>query len=132
MRRRCVLGAAWDRLNSSRGYFRVMSLAFRVGKSEAEGKTLSCGVLELGNAVLALFWEGEEPKLGSTTVTVPGAASSQLLGDRDQLLGRMLGTHISAKYGKMSLVSTHLSQGHSEAVGKTLLELARRVMEEKS
>ncbi len=109
-----------------------MSLAFRVGKAEAEGKTLSCGVLELGNAVLALFWEGEEPKLGSTTVTVPGAASSQLLGDRDQLLGRMLGAHISAKYGKMSLVSTHLSQGHSEAVGKTLLELARRVMEEKS
>ncbi len=109
-----------------------MSLAFRVGKEEAEGKTLSCGVLELDNAVLALFWEGDEPKLGSTTVTVPGAASSQILGDRDQLMGRMLGAHISARSGKMSLVSTHLPQGHSEAMGKTLLELARRAMEGKS
>ena len=109
-----------------------MSLALRVGEVELEGKTLHCGVLELENAVLALFWEGAEPKLGSTTATLPGMASSQLLGDRDQLLGRMLGTHISAKSGKMSLVSTHLSQGYSEVAGKTLLNLAKRVMEEKS
>ena len=68
-----------------------MSLAFRVGEAELEGKVLHCGVLELENAVIALFWEGEEPRLGSTTATVPGMASSQLLGDRDQMLGRMLG-----------------------------------------
>lgn len=121
-----------DRLNSCRGYFGLMSLAFRVFDAELEGKTLHCGVVELENAVLALFWEGADPKLGSTTVTLPGMASSQLLGDRDQLLGKMLGTHIAAKYGKMSLVSTHLSKGYSEAVGKTLLDLVRRVTEEKS
>jgi hypothetical protein len=109
---------------------RVMSLAFRVGEAKLEGKTIHCGVLELENAVLALFWEGEEPKLGSTTATLPGMASSQLLGDRDQLLGKMLGAQVAAKSGKMSLVSTHLSQGHSEALGRTLLDLARRVMEE--
>ncbi len=109
-----------------------MSLAFRVGEAELEGKVLHCGVLELENAVLALFWEGGEPRLGSTTATLPGMASSQLLGDRDQLLGRMLGTHISAKSGKLSLVSTHVSQGYSEAIGKTLIDLVRRVMEEKS
>ncbi|HIH89308.1 TPA: hypothetical protein HA344_08905 [Candidatus Bathyarchaeota archaeon] len=109
-----------------------MSLAFRVGEVELEGKKLHCGVLELENAVVALFWEGEEPKLGSTTATLPGMASSQLLGDRDQLLGRMLGAQVAAKSGKLSLVSTHLSQGYSEAIGKTLLELVRRVMEEKS
>jgi hypothetical protein len=121
-----------DRLNSCRGYFGVMSLAFRVESMEVEGKTLRCGVLELENAVLALFWEGEEPRLGSTTVTLPGMASTQLLGDRDQLLGRVLGTHLAAKYGKMTLVSTHISRGYGEEMGKTLLELARRLTEEKS
>jgi len=109
-----------------------MSLAFRVEEAELEGKTLHCGVLELENAVIALFWEGNEPKLGSTTATVPGMASSQLLGDRDQMLGRMLGMHISAKTGKLSLVSTHISQGYSEAIGKTLIDIAKHVMEEKS
>ena len=109
-----------------------MSLAFRVENMEVEGKTLCCGVLELENAVLALFWEGEEPKLGSTTVNLPGMASTQLLGDRDQLIGRVLGTHLAAKYGKMALVSTHISKGYGEEMGKTLLELARRFTEEKS
>ena len=121
-----------DRLNSCRGYFGVMSLAFRVKSMEVEGKTLRCGVLELENAVLALFWEGEEPRLGSTTVTLPGMASTQLLGDRDQLLGRVLGTHLAAKYGKMALVSTHISRGYGDEIGKTLLELARRFTEEMS
>ena len=109
-----------------------MSLAFRVENMEVEGKTLCCGVLELENAVLALFWEGKEPKLGSTTVTLPGMASTQLLGDRDQLIGRVLGTHLAAKYGKMALVSTHISKGYSEETGKTLLELVRHFTEEKS
>jgi hypothetical protein len=109
-----------------------MSLAFRVESIEIEGKTLRCGVLELENAVLALFWEGEEPKLGSTSMTIPGMASSPLLGDRDQLLGRVLGTHLAAKFGKMALVSTHVSLGYGEEIGKTLLELAKRFTEEKS
>jgi len=99
---------------------------------ELEGKILHCGVLELENAVLALFWEGDKPKLGSTTVTLPGAASSQLLGDRDQMLGRVLGTHLATKYNKMSLVSTHFFKGHSDEVGKTLLDLVKRMMEEKN
>jgi hypothetical protein len=126
------LRACWDRLNSCRGYFRVMNLVFRVGDAKVEGKTLHVGILKLENAVFALFWEGAEPRLGSTTVTLPGTASSQLLGDRDQLLGRILGTHLAVKYGKLSLVSTHLSQGYSEEMGKTLLELVRHVMEERS
>ena len=108
-----------------------MNLAFRVESMMVEGKTIHFAVLELENAVMALLWEGEEPKLGSTTVTLPGMASSQLLGDRDQLIGRILGTHIAARYGKMSLVSTHLSQGFGESMGKSLLELVKRVTEEK-
>jgi len=108
-----------------------MSLAFRVESMEVEGKTIHFALLELENAVVTLLWEGEEPKLGSTTVTLPGMASSQLLGDRDQLIGRILGTHIAARYGKMSLVSTHLSQGYGESMGKRLLELVKRVTGEK-
>ena len=107
-----------------------MSLAFKVKEVELEGKMLHCGVLELENAVLALFWEGVEPRLGSTTATLPGMASSQLLGDRDQLLGKMLGTQVAAKSGKLALVSTHLSRGYSEAAGRILLDLVKRVMEE--
>jgi hypothetical protein len=122
----------WIGLTHATVTFGVMSLAFRVENMEVEGKTLRCGVLELENAVVALFWEGEEPKLGSTTVTLPGMASTQLLGDRDQLIGRVLGTHLAAKYGKMALVSTHISKGYGEEMGKTLLELARRFTEEKS
>jgi hypothetical protein len=99
---------------------------------EVEGKTMRCGVLELENAVLALFWEGKEAKLGSTTVTLPGMASAQLLGDRDQLIGRVLGTHLAAKYGKMALVSTHISKGYGEEMGKTMLELAKQFTEEKN
>jgi len=108
-----------------------MSLAFRVESIEVEGKTIRFAVLELENAVVALLWEGEEPKLGSTTVTLPGMASSQLLGDRDQLIGRILGTQVAARYGKMSLVSTHLSQGYGESMVKKLLDLVKRVTEEK-
>ena len=93
---------------------------------------MRCGVLELENAVVALFWEGEEPKLGSTTVTLPDMASTQLLGDRDQLIGRVLGTHLAEKYGKMALVSTHISKGYGEEIGKTLLDLAKRFTEDKS
>lgn len=122
----------WIGLTHAAATFGLMSLAFRVENMEVEGKTLCCGVLELENAVLALFWEGKEPKLGSTTVTLPGMASTQLLGDRDQLIGRVLGTHLAAKYGKMALVSTHISKGYGEEMGKTLLELARRFTEEKS
>jgi hypothetical protein len=126
------LAPRWIGLTHATAIFEVMSLAFRVESIEVEEKTLRCGVLELDNAVLALFWEGEKPKLGSTTVTLPGMASTQLLGDRDQLIGRVLGTHLAAKYGKMVLVSTHISKGYGEEIGNTLLELARRFTEEKS
>ena len=108
-----------------------MGLAFRVGDAEVEGKKLHFGVLELENAVLALLWEGLEPKLGSTSITLPGMASSQVLGDRDQLIGRTLGTYIASKYGKISLVSTYLSQGYSEVIGKAILDLVKRTTEEK-
>ena len=108
-----------------------MSLAFKVVDEEIEGKPYHCGITVLENVVLALIWEGAEPRMGSLTVTLPASGSSQLLGDRDTLLGRTLGVYISAKYGKMSLVSTNLSKGYSEEVGKRLLDLVKHASEEK-
>ena len=109
-----------------------MSLAFQTSSVKLDSKMLHCGVLELENAVIALFWEGEEPKLGSITVTLPGMASSQLLGDRDQLLGKVLGNHLATRFKKMALVSTHLYHGYSDATGKALLDLARGITERKT
>jgi len=108
-----------------------MSLAFRVVDEEIEGKPYHCGVAPLENAVLVVVWEGGEPRFGSLTVTLPGSGSSQLLGDRDTLLGRTLGAYASVKLGKMSLVSTNLSKGYSEEVAKGLLDLVKRALEEK-
>ncbi len=104
---------------------------FRTESVEIEGKTVRLGLAELGNAVIALVWEGDEPVLGSTTVTLPGAASTQILGDRDQLLGRTLGGFLAQRTNKLALVSTHLSVGYSEALPKALMELARRMTEKK-
>ena len=110
----------------------MMSLTFLTSSVEHEGKMLHCGVLELENAVFTLVWEGEQAKLGSTTVTLPGMASTQLLGDRDLLLGRVVGTHLATKFNKMALVSTHLPQGYSESIGKKLLDLIKRITEKKT
>lgn len=104
-----------------------MSLNFSTDEVTFEGKRLCGAVAELGNAVIALFWEGEEPRLGTLTVTLPNRVSSPLLGDRDRLLGQLLGEQLAAKYGKMALVSTNLSVSTGDAAGKTLLELARRL-----
>ena len=104
-----------------------MGLKFSTGEAEFEGKRLNGAVAELGNAVIALFWEGEEPRLGTLTVTLPNRVSSPLLGDRDRLLGQLLGEQLAAICGKMALVSTNLSVSTGSAAGRTLLDLARRL-----
>lgn len=79
---------------------------------------------ELGNAVIALFWLGEEPRLGTLTISLPGGVSSTLLGDRDRLLGQMIGERLSSLYGKMALISINLPPGLGASAGRNLLELA--------
>jgi len=108
-----------------------MSLAFRTETAELEGRSVTFAVAELGNAVLVLVWEGPEPRWGATTVALPGAASSQVLGDRDTTLGRALGGFLSRRTGKMAVVSTNLGQGYGERFGPALLDLAGRLTEEK-
>jgi len=104
-----------------------MGLEFSTGEAEFEGRRLHGALTELGNAVIALFWEGEEPRLGTLTVTLPNRVSSPLLGDRDRLISQLLGEQLAATYGKMALVSTNLSLSTGSAAGKTLLDLARKL-----
>jgi hypothetical protein len=102
-----------------------MSLGFTSGEARHEEKVLHGEAAELENAVVAFFWEGEKPRMGTLTVTLPDRNSSPLLGDRDRQLGLILGAQLSALTGKMALVSVNLPLGLGDEAGKTLLELAR-------
>jgi hypothetical protein len=102
-----------------------MSLGFTSGEARHEERALHGAVTELENAVVAFFWEGEGPRMGTLTVTLPDRNSSPLLGDRDRQLGLILGAQLAAMTGKMALVSVNLPVGLGDEAGKTLLELAR-------
>lgn len=99
-------------------------MEFSTAETFFEGRRLKAALLELGNAVIALFWLGEQPKLGTLTISLPGGVSSTLLGDRDQLLGQMIGERLAHLYGKMTLISINLPPGLGFSAGRTLLELA--------
>ena len=85
-----------------------MSLGFTSGEARHEERVLHGEATELENAVVAFFWEGEKPRMGPLTVTLPDRSSSSLLGDRDRQLGMILGAQLSALTGKMALVSVNL------------------------
>lgn len=105
-----------------------MSLGFTSGEALYEERVLHGAATELENAVVAFFWEGEKPRMGTLTVTLPDRNSSPLLGDRDRQLGLILGAHLAALTGKMALVSVNLPVGLGDEAGKTLLELARELI----
>ena len=102
-----------------------MSLKFSEKTVTVDEKALHGSISELENAVLALFWVGEKPKLGGLSVTLPDRSSSQLLGDRDEMLSRMIGKRIASDYEKMALVSTNLPMGFD---GKTVLGLLNELL----
>lgn len=102
-----------------------MSLKFSEKTVTVEEKTLHGSICELENAVLALFWVGEKPKLGGLSVTLPDRTSSQLLGDRGEMLSRMIGERIASDYEKMALVSTNLPMGFE---GKPVLGLLNELL----
>jgi len=105
-----------------------MGLNFSTGQAPFEDRQLHGAVANLGNAVVAFFWEGEEPRLGTLTVTLPDRSSSPLLGDRDRQIGLILGAQIAAQTGKMALVSTHLPLSMGTAAGRVLLDLSRSLL----
>jgi len=105
-----------------------MGLDFSTGEVAFQDKVLRGSVAELGNAVLAFFWEGDEPRLGTLTVTLPDRSSTPLLGARDRPIGLILGAHLTAQTGDIAPVSVHLPPGMGDAAGRGLLELVQGLM----
>jgi len=108
-----------------------MSLEFSTRKMTFEGKEFNVALMEMENAVLLLLWEGIRPFLGTLTVTLPGRISSQLLGDRDTLLGQILGEQLASYFQKMALVSVNLRTIRGETVGGRALELIKEIINER-
>ena len=81
----------------------------------------------LENAVIALIWVGEKPKLGSLTATLPDKSGSQLLGDRDEVVSRVIGDKIASKYDRIALVSSNLPLGFE---AREVLRLLNELMSE--
>jgi len=109
-----------------------MSLTFSTGNINLEEKLITLNLLKLDNAVVAIIWEGDRPQWGSTTLTLSDSTFTQILGDRDSMIGRVIGGYLAKRFERMALVSTHLSQGYRDNLGIRLLELVKHVTEEKN
>ncbi len=107
-----------------------MGLELSTAETLFEGRPLRAALLELGNAVIALFWLGDEPKLGTLTISMPGGVSSPLLGDRDRMLGQVIGERLAHLYGKMALVSINLPQGLGVSAGRIMMKLIGELVRE--
>ena len=106
-----------------------MSLDFSNKSVSTDEETLYGSIGELENAVIALFWVGDKPKLGSLSATLPDKSSSQLLGDRDEMLSKMIGERIASSSGKIALVSTNLPVGFE---GRVVLRLLNELLSEET
>ena len=104
-----------------------MSLNFSTKNIEINEEKLYGSIGELDNALLAFFWVGEKPKLGSVSVTLPDRSSSHLLGDRHELLSKMIGEKLASGFDKIALVSTNLPLDFD---GRVVLRLLNELLEE--
>lgn len=106
-----------------------MSLNFSTKSVKLDENQLYGSIGELENAVIAFFWVGERPKLGSLSVTLPDKSSSQLLGDRDEMLSKMIGERLASNFRRIALVSTNLPVGFE---GRVVLRLLNDMLSEDS
>jgi hypothetical protein len=104
-----------------------MSLKFSEKTVTVDEKILHGALSELENAVIAFFWVGERPKMGSLSASLPDRSGSQLLGDRDEMLSRMIGERLSSKFEKIALVSTNLPMDFD---GKQVLGLLNELLKD--
>jgi len=96
-------------------------LSFEEAVLKREGLLLKISLLEMDNAVVAFFYEGKIT-LGTLAFALPGygeikaETSSILLGGRYLLASRAMAERVTAKLGKMSLVSVRTSLPEGEAL----------------
>ena len=112
-----------------KAFLRIMSLIFSTKSMEIDENKLTGSIAVLENAVLAFFWVGDKPKLGSLSATLPDKSSSQLLGDRDEVLTRIIGERIASKYGGVALVSTNLPR---DVDSRVVLRLLNELLSDES
>jgi len=105
-----------------------MSLQWLEESTEHSGVVIHGALSDLGNAVVAVFWAGEKPKLGTLTASLPDGTSSPLLGDRDEVYSKIIGGRLAGSRGKLALVSVNLPPDWED--GRPLIELAKRLMGE--
>lgn len=117
-------------LNFSWASLGIMSVEFHSDSIEIDNQKVFASVSELENAILALCWIGDKAKLGSITISLPNKTSSQLIGNRNEILGRMIGERLSSKSGKLVLVSTNLPFGFNSS--KELIDLLDNLTGEKN
>jgi len=90
-------------------------------------------LLQMDNAVLALFYEGTM-RIGTLAVSTPGlregavGTSSVLLGGKYMIAARALAERVAATFNRMGIVSlnTRLPEGEALRLYSELLNRARR------
>ena len=87
------------------------------GKVEAEGRSFSAYLMEVENAVLAFFFEGESFRVGTLAIALPGSlklstqtTSSILVGYRNVNIARIAAEYLASKTGKIALASIFLKK----------------------
>lgn len=96
-----------------------------------DGTKFHMSLLDLKNAAVAFFYDGEEMKLGTVAFAMPGlgeakaTTSSVLLGGKNLLLSRALAEKVAAYFRKMSLISVNTSLPEASVL-KIFLELVEK------
>lgn len=96
-------------------------MSLREVSKEVGGRVFRLSLLELGNAVLTFFYEGNM-KLGTLAVALPGlgethvTTSSILLGGKYLLSARALAEKVAGTFKKMSLSSVHVDIPEPEGI----------------
>lgn len=106
----------------------IMSLRWSEESLEHNGVVVHGALSELSNAVLAVFWVGEKPRLGTMTATLPDGTSSPLLGDRDEVVSKIIGGRLASGRGRLAIISVNLPQDWDD--GRPLIELTKRLVGE--
>jgi hypothetical protein len=116
------------------GSFGLSPLKFVQEKIEEKGKLFLATYLEMKNASL-IFLSEREDRFGTLAVAMPPsekmlgpALSSNLLGDRNVMVARLLAERIAQKSNKLALVSVSVETLSEMEAGPILLRLVEKTM----
>jgi len=101
---------------------------------EENDRKLSGTMIKIENATMAFFDEKGSLKLGTLAVAMPQfegktCVSSILLGDRNQVITKVLAEYLARTFNGIVLVSTHLAEARESEIGPALLKLAQKLVE---